>query len=433
MKKSFLFVFTAVLFSHAANSQFLMDMVDTSKALGNGILNMYNNYRYVRIGGYLQTQFQMASAKGISSYAGGNFEANSRDRFMIRRGRIRLDYVRYRETGDPFMHFVFQFDGTERGVYIRDLWGRLYENKFGLFSFTTGMFARPFSYELNTSSADRESPERGRMSQILTKTERDLGAMVTFEPKRAGSKLSHFKWDLGLFNGQGLTGPGEFDSHKDLITRLALKPVQLRPKIFLSMGASLLDGGMVQNNQYMYSMSETGGNKEFRLDSSLTNVGKIAPRKYYGADIQLKFATGAGFTELRFETVQGMQTATKNSTETPGTLLQFQGGYFKRNFRGCYAYFLTNIFSPRHQLVVKYDVYDPNTDVSGEEINASPSNLTAADIRYATLGFGYNFYMNPNFKLVLYYDHVKNESTLLPGYIDNVSDDVFTCRLQYRF
>ena len=78
---------------------------------------------------------------------------------MLRRGRIRFDYVRFNKTNKASVQFVFQFDGTERGVFIRDFWGRVFENKFQLFSFATGMFARPFSYELNLSSSDRESPE----------------------------------------------------------------------------------------------------------------------------------------------------------------------------------------------------------------------------------------------------------------------------------
>ena len=83
--------------------------------------------------------------------------------------------------------------------------------------------------------------------------------------------------------------------------------------------------------------------------------------------------------------------------------------------------------------MVKYDWYDPNSEVKGKEINDAPSNLTSADIRYSTWGFGYNFYMNPNMKFMLYYDLVKNESTLLPGFLSDVSDNVLTCRLQFRF
>jgi predicted porin len=59
--------------------------------------------------------------------------------------------------------------------------------------------------------------------------------------------------------------------------------------------------------------------------------------------------------------------------------------------------------------------------------------MTPADIRYNTLGVGYVHYFNANMKVMLYYDYVKNESTSLEGYTDDLPDNVFTCRLQYRF
>jgi hypothetical protein len=121
---------------------------------------------------------------------------------MLRRGRIRFDYIHFNLNNKPSIQFVFQFDGTERGVFIRDFWGRIFENKYKLFAFTAGMFARPFSYELNLSSSDRETPERGRMSQILMRTERDLGAMISFEPRKKDHPLRYLKIDAGFFNGQ---------------------------------------------------------------------------------------------------------------------------------------------------------------------------------------------------------------------------------------
>ena len=183
-----------------------MDMVDTTKDVGKGLLAIYKKFDQVRIGGYIQPQFQVASEKGIKSYAGGDFPANVSDRFMIRRGRIRFEYARFTADRKPSVQFVFQFDGTERGVFIRDFWGRAFENHWELFSFTMGMFARPFGYEVNLASVDRESPERGRMSQILMKTERDLGAMVSFEPRKKNSPLRYLKIDAGFFNGCCKTG-----------------------------------------------------------------------------------------------------------------------------------------------------------------------------------------------------------------------------------
>lgn len=414
-------------------SQFLMDMVDTSKDVGRGIFTMYQKFDHVRIGGYLQPQFQAASENGAKGYAGGDFGELVNNRFMLRRGRIRFDYIHFRQTGGPSIQFVFQFDGTEKGVFIRDFWGRMFENKWRCFGLTAGMFARPFSYELNLSSSDRESPERGRMSQILMKTERDMGAMISFEPSRSSHKLHFLKWDIGFFNGQGLAATADFDSRKDFISRLAIKPQKISKKLTLGAAVSFFDGGMIQNTPYRYEMSTVGDIKEMKVDSSLSNKGRYAPRRYYGADMQIKLKTKAGFTELRMEGMRGIQTALQNATETPARLLTGNEGYYVRSFNGVYFYLLHNLFNPRHQLVIKYDWYDPNTDVKGKEIDNDPSNLTAADIKYATWGVGYNYYMNSNVRLLLYYDHIVNESTLLPGFTGDVKDDVFTCRLQFRF
>ena len=416
-----------------ARSQFLMDMVDTSKDIGKGMLSIYQKFDRIRISGYIQPQFQFVEQKGAKSFNGGDFPDKVDNRFMLRRGRIRFDYVHFAEKTGPSVQFVFQFDGTERGVFIRDFWGRIFENKLQLFSFTAGMFARPFSYELNLSSSDRESPERGRMSQLLMKTERDLGVMVSMDPRDKSALLKHFKLDVGLFNGPGLAAPADFDSHKDLITRVALKPIPVSKKIILSAAISYLDGGFLQNTKYIYNTKDIGGSKEYVADSTLTNEGKIAPRKYYGADLQVKYKIRTGYLEMRAEYIGGTQAATHLSSETPPALLTGTDGYYIRKFNGAYFYLLCNIFNSRHQIGIKYDWYDPNSTVSKNEIGKTGTNFNAADIKYSTLGFGYNFYMNPNVKLLLWYDVVRNEKTLLPGYTSDVKDDIFTCRLQFRF
>ena len=408
-------------------------MVDTSTSMGKGMLSIYKKFDNVRIGGYIQPQFQVAQTKGAKSFNGGDFPANVNNRFMLRRGRIRFDYIHFAEKKGPSVQFVFQFDGSERGVFIRDFWGRFFENRYQLFAVTAGMFARPFSYELNLSSSDRESPERGRMSQILMKTERDLGAMVSFEPRKKDHPLRHLKIDLGFFNGQGLPATADFDSHKDLITRIALKPTTLSKKIILSTGISYLNGGFLQNTKYLYSINDNASGKTFTVDSSLTNIGKTAPRKYYGADAQLKIKNKAGYTELRAEFMTGTQTATLNNSETPAVLLAGSEGYYTRKFNGAYFYLLQNIFTTRHQLAIKYDWYDPNTGVKGNDIGKAGTNLNAADIKYSTLGFGYIHYVNENLKMVLWYDKITNEKTQLAGFTTDVKDDVFTCRLQFRF
>jgi phosphate-selective porin len=83
--------------------------------------------------------------------------------------------------------------------------------------------------------------------------------------------------------------------------------------------------------------------------------------------------------------------------------------------------------------VVKYDWYDPNTSVSEKEIGKAGSNLTPADIKYSTLGFGFIHYLNDNAKIMLWYDKVWNEKTDLPGYTTDIADNIFTCRIQFSF
>jgi hypothetical protein len=410
-----------------------MDMVDTTKDMGKSMLSIYKKFDHIKISGYLQPQFQATSEKGAKSFNGGDFSTNSNNRFMLRRGRIRFDYIHFAEKKGPSVQFVFQFDGTERGVFIRDFWGRIFENKYQDFALSIGMFARPFSYELNLSSSDRESPERGRMSQILMKTERDLGAMISFEPRRKNDPLRYLKIDAGFFNGQGLAATTDFDSHKDLITRVALKPYPVSRSVFISAGLSYLDGGLLQNTKYVYTTGAGSAGKIFIVDSTPTNAGKIAPRKYYGADVQVKFKHRFGFTELRAEFMTGKQSATASSSETPPALLTGTDGYYVRKFNGAYFYLLQNIFNLHHQLAIKYDWYDPNTEVKKDDIGKAGTNLNATNIKYSTWGFGYIYYVNDNLKVVFWYDKVINEKTQLAGYTTDVKDDVFTCRLQFRF
>ncbi|HTL08291.1 MAG TPA: hypothetical protein VL307_08555 [Chitinophagaceae bacterium] len=414
-----------------AEGQFLMDMLDTSKDLGKSLFYMYKSYNHIRIGGYIQPQFQVGQTRGQASFNGGDFAPHVDNRFMLRRGRLRFDYARFNKDNHVAVQFVFQFDGTERGVFIRDFWGRVFENKYELFSFTIGMFARPFGYEVNLASPDRESPERGRMSQLLMKTERDMGAMISFEPRRPTHPLRFLKLDLGVFNGPGLTAAADYDSYKDLIARASVKPVPIGKHLRLSAGLSYLNGGFLQNTKYINRLADKAVGKAFVLDSSLNNIDTKAPRKYYGADLQLKYLYAAGSTELRVEYWRGTQTATASTAETPAGLLNEPS--YVRPFDGAFIYLLQNIVTPKHQLAIKYDWFDANRQVSGHDIGAPGARLTTADIKYNTLGFGYNYYINENLRLLLWYEKLVNEKTLLPGYEEDLRDNLFTCRVQFRF
>jgi hypothetical protein len=415
----------------ALAQQRLLD-VDTTQGLGKMFYSVFQRYDQLRFSGYIQVQYQKAETTGIESFAGGDFALKSDNRFMLRRGRFRMDYAGFNEAHDPTVFFVFQFDGTERGVVIRDFWGRIFENYWKVFSVTTGMFARPMGFELSLSSSDRESPERGRMSQILMPTERDLGAMVTYDMKLPSSKTSLLRFDVGVFNGQGLAGTTDFDSYKDVIGRIAMMPIRFAGESRITGSVSYLHGGVIQTNPVVYTTGSDGsGHKALLPDSSAANIDAMAPRRYVDIDAQVRFVYDWGSTELRGELLWGAQPGALTTTRSGGTLPLTPT--VRRNFRGGYFWFLQNFGPPRHQVILKYDWYDPNVAVAGAEIGRPGSLLGPAEIAYSTVGVGYVWYANPNMKLACYYDRVTNESTLLERYAEDLPDNVLTFRIQYRF
>lgn len=426
------FFAAAAPLTHA--QQFLTDILDTTTTLGKGYYGVFKRYDQLRFSGYVQPQFQWTESEGARHPSSGDFNPYANNRFMVRRGRLRTDYVLRREDQQPLTHFVFQIDATERGVAVRDLWGRFYENRLGLFSVISGIFARPFGYEINLSSSDRESPERGRASQILMRTERDVGAMLSLEPR--GKILSNLKWlrfDVGVFNGQGLTASGDYDSQKDVIGRLYARPAKGFSNGWkLSGGVSYLHGGLANPSEKLYTLSGSGSGAFMKADSP---ANAIAKRRYMGADAQLRIPNHRGATEFRAEYIRGQQTGTAGSSETPGSLLNAAGQavvLYTRSFDAAYFYFLQHLGSPSHQLVLKYDWYDPNTGISGKAI-APGKGFSAADISYHTLGGGYIWHASENLKATLWYDHIRNEETALNGLEKDLPDDLLTLRLQYRF
>jgi hypothetical protein len=427
-----------LLTSAQANAQrFLMDLVDTTNQMGKGMLSIYERYNRVRISGYIQPQFQIVSKEGAESFNGGNFSALSNNRFMLRRGRLRVDYAHLNKNNDPTSYFVFQFDGTERGVAIRDFWGRFYENKFKIFALTTGMFARPFGHEVNLSSANRETPERGRMSQILMKTERDIGVMLTVTSRHTIEWSQKLKFDIGVFNGQGMSGPVDYDSHKDVIGRLSMKPTKIKALggATLSAAVSGYVGGITSQSDVIYSTSLKGNEYVMLRDSSSSNYKKATPRNYAGADFQLSFPNAKGETEFRAEYIGGKQTATFATSETPGiypVTNNLKDPLYTRNFNGAYFYFLQNLGSLDHQFVMKYDWYDANTKVSGKDISVA-KGFSKADLRYDTFGMGYVYIANESLKFTFYYEIVRNEKSALAGFETDAPDNVMTCRVQYNF
>ncbi len=387
----------------------------------------------VKMSGYLQTQFQLADSNGTPSYAGGDFNAHTDKRFMLRRARVKISY----ET--PLTQYVFQIDATEKGFNIKDLYLKFTPRQINFVSLTVGCMNRPFGFEIGYSSSMRESPERGRMSQIIFPNERDLGAMLTFQLPKT-SRWNFLKLEAGMYNGTSSSAT-DFDYKKDFIGRFRMDKSNKSEKINYGLGISYYNGGVRQGNNNICTIaSDNNGINGYVLNSDTAHYGKIAKREYIGADFQINIDFSFGLTTLRAEYIQGQQPGTSSTSKSPTS--QPTSDTYLRSFNGAYFYFLQNIGKSKFQFVAKYDWYDPNTDVAGNDIGKTLTpydgktykKTNSTDIKYSTVGLGLAYRWDNNIKITAYYDLVNNEtSDNLKGFNRNLKDNVFTLRVQYKF
>lgn len=381
----------------------------------------------INITGYFQFQYQKASQAGISSFAGGDFPDNDDSRFIIRRGRLKL------ERQDRFINLVFSVDGSQDGVIFKDGFIQLKEPYFNTFMLTAGQFTKPFGYVTSYSSSAREIPERPRAFQTVLYGERDLGAMLTIHPE----KLKFLTYDIGFFNG---TGPNarDYDSRKDLSTSLKFN-FNSSKTFNAGFGISYYKGFVRQKTTTRYVNASTGGKPGFAAETSPDIEGSYAKREYKGANLQLEHHGILGRISLKTEYITGQQAgiAPSASVRAPQASRSFSAqpatDIYNRDFNGFYLWLVKDIPATPLELMAAYDFYDPNTFVQGSDIGIAGTNTTAADIRYKTFGAGLTCYMGTQVKFILYYDHPVNERTSLSGYTGDLDDNVFTARIQYRF
>ncbi|MCX6310903.1 MAG: porin [Bacteroidetes bacterium] len=382
----------------------------------------------VKISGYIQPQYQQIDSSGAATFAGGDFPSGVNKRFRVRRAEIKTMYDNGRTQ------IVANIDITQSGVNIKDAYGRFTEQKWQAISFTAGVFNRPFGYECPTSSSLLESPDRSRMVQQLFPGERDLGMMFTFQMP-VSSKLHPLKLEAGMFNGNGNASAQDYDFQKDFISHLTWVSATKNEKIAYGLGASIYSGGIVNATKKVNSIETlANGNLGWKVDSTSTNKGHASVRQYIGLDGQFSITTPLGITSIRGEFITGEQPGSASSSKSPDKQAATPtADTYKRQLMGFNVYFLQGIWHTKNQLVLKYDMYDPNTQVTGKDIGKTGAGLTQADIAYTTLGIGWVYHWDNNVKITAYYDIVKNENTVLAGYTRDVLDNVFTLRVQYKF
>jgi hypothetical protein len=354
--------------------------------------------------------------------AAGDFPAGSDKRFAIRRGRLKFVY-----NFSTLAQCAYQLDITETGVKTKEVNLKFTDPFINWFSVTAGLQNRPYGFEIGYSSGDLESPERSRLEQSLFKDEYDLGAMLTIQAPKT-SNWNFIKFEGGLFTGSiENNSPMDFKRVKDFIGRINFTKTLADEKIKLSGDVSYYNGGVPNNSRKLNKIQSVDGLPAFytKTVDSLSN----ALREYYGADIQFSYAGPIGLTTLRAEYTKGQQVSAKGDIKNPTSLA---GGLYVRQVQGFYLMFVQNILQSPHSIVIKYDVFDPNTKASGTQLTDA-AGYSSQDVKYGDLGLGYILRINPNTKLLVYYDINANESTGLKGYTKDLKDNVLTLRLQFKF
>lgn len=157
-------VFTGIIQPKTLLAQRYLADIDSSFFIKDTVRPVIKRFENLRITGYIQPQFQKAQSDGAPSYTGGNFSQFSSSRFMLRRARVKIDYVLPSKSRYPKALFFLSDwrHGKREWLHGRMFWNCFENQKERFLSLTTGL-CPAFLIWGQLSSAFRETPERGRM------------------------------------------------------------------------------------------------------------------------------------------------------------------------------------------------------------------------------------------------------------------------------
>ncbi len=392
----------------------------------------------IKVSGYIQAQYQKFESPALLS--------TSNNYFSLRRVRVKFTY----EAADG-VKFVLQPDFAPGALALKDAYVILNDRWTKSFSLTMGKFNRP-NYEVEYSSSQRELPERSSVIRAIYPGERAIGAKLEFNPLNTPihMQLAVFNGseELKINNSAGTNLNGnenkDYDNFKDVMARVTYN---LRLGNFGG-----LDFGAHGYFGKLKSMATTTYLSDYTTVKS-ANIGDGIARSWGGAEFQLFADVLGGFS------VKGEYIAGKNASigfAPTGTTLGVAN--FQNKFAGYYLYFIKNL-GKKNQFAIRYDYYDPNTDIKGKDVSISGYAATAtlakkmsgkSDLATSTVGLAFHHYFDDNLRITLAYDIVQNEKVGTAGkVVDNyttaagvagtmdwsnaINQNVLTLRIQAKF
>ena len=354
-----------------------------------------------KFSGYVQARMDVGEASSDSVKVSGSpatIAPANLARFYIRRARLKLTY-----DASPLSQAVIYLDGgqdrairlLEGYITLLDPWTPLHVHQL-----TMGQFSVPFGYEIERSSGVRELPERSRAENVLFSGERDRGIKLENQWK------PQLKTTAALLNGGGVNS-ADFPNTDPT-----------RGKDFV---------GRARWSQGVWDLA---GSYYFgRQITALTGPDVWTEKRRVGVDGQFFFSLPrVGGTTLRGELYQGHEANPDSAkallisptTANPVRLLKSgaNAAHLATDMLGWYVMGVQNL-GERAQFVVRYDVYDPNTDLDHDQ--------------YKRWSFGVNAFYDGFTRATVSYDAITTESTIGAARLRDPKDNLWTFQLQHKF
>ncbi|HEY9247527.1 MAG TPA: porin [Rariglobus sp.] len=283
----------------------------------------------LRINGLVQFQGEFGDT-GDSRYSTDN-----NDRFLLRRVRLGV-------SGQFLEEVDFKVEGEYVGTSVTLTDGFVNWNHFDEANLKFGQFKTPFGYEFLAADPKLYTIERSLGSDVLT-LNRQIGAQASgqFLDKR-------LTYAAGLFNGNGANIKTNDNDSFLYAGRVAGTPWQ--GKLF-NQPATWTVGA----NAYASTDKSVSMNKELLIDSTPASAAAdnifAGKRVGWGVDTQLKLGGFDLWTE--YIRVTFKPDSAKPAAEFDADTWYVQAGYF--------------VIPKKLQPILKFETFDPNTSVSGDE------------------------------------------------------------------
>ena len=376
----------------------------------------------LKISGFIQAQYQYADTVGAKTFNGGNFGKETDNRFSVRRARLKVAYER------SFGSAVIQINVGEKGVDVKNAYINLIAPFAKPLSLTGGIFDRPFGYAISYSSTAMEVVERPIVFETLFPSQQDVGAMLSFDAP-SSSVFSGLKVSAGFFNGNAINQ--DVDKYKDFIGHLSFDGFGLGDNVHLNLGASTYIGNVYNPAATVYEM------RNGAFAPTTEKVGAKLRRRYVGFDGQLSIKTAIGKTQLVSEYIWGKQPGTEKSSASPSYSTLPTGDAYLRDFAGGYATLIQNIY--QFAVFGRYEWYDPNTKVSGNEVGKAADMpggkaTNATDLTQQVVSLGAFYEPVKNIRFTAQYDFNSFDGTDNGKFsVAGLKNNLLTLRVQYKF